>query len=123
MTNPHARRSERARRAKFEKTTTWAIWTLLLVGGTAAGVFSLVIGIIDAILVIVGASTGQNVDGWSKLVWYFIAGALLVALPWPILAVVVVGLRQQRRVWPWPAVALVVAVEISLGLGHMYGHF
>ncbi|MGL6234117.1 MAG: hypothetical protein ACRC20_02105 [Segniliparus sp.] len=126
MTRSHVRRPERSERpgaAKLEKRATWLLWAALLVGGTVVGVFSLVIGTINVIASIVGASTGQNTGGWLNLVWYFVGGALLVVLPWSILAVVVSGSRRRRRVWFWPVAGLAAAGATTAGLASVYGFF
>jgi hypothetical protein len=107
--------------SKAEKRITWTLWALLLIAGTAVGVFGLVIGTIDVVLAAIGAANGQDVDGWGSLAWYFVCGALLVVLPWSILGVVVVRVRQRKRAWFWPVVALGVVVVLASGLGRMCG--
>lgn len=123
MTRSHARRPERRETARFEKRAVWLLWALLLVCATAVGVFSLVLGTINAIASIVGAAGGQNTGGWINLAWYFVGGAVLVVLPWSILAVVVSGLRRRRRVWLWPVAGLVSAGSTTAGLASVYGFF
>ncbi|ADG96837.1 hypothetical protein Srot_0350 [Segniliparus rotundus DSM 44985] len=107
--------------SKAEKSITWTLWALLLIASTAVGVFGLVIGTIDVVLVIIGAANGQDVDGWASLAWYFVCGALLVALPWSILGAVVAMARRRKRVWFWPVAALGVVVLLASGLGRMCG--
>ena len=123
MTQSDVRRPERRSKTKFEKRATWLLWALLLVAATAVGVFSLVIGTINVIASIVGASTGQNPGGWINLAWYFVGGVLLVVLPWSILAVVVSGSRRRQRVWFWPVAGLVAAGATTAGLASVYGFF
>jgi uncharacterized BrkB/YihY/UPF0761 family membrane protein len=125
MTEAQPSRPARPWRAsrKTERIVTWTLWALLLIGGTTVGVSSLVVGIVDTVLTSIAAANGQDVDGWAKLAWYYIAAGLLLVLPWSVLAVIISGVRRRRRVWYWPAAAIAVTAVLTSGMGRAFGYF